>query len=257
MQQDFINTVKKALGRTRGLAPSTDLFTTSPSEKEQRILEKIRNRPAAEQQELVARLQEVTGPLHVDLHETPSLEETAMAIGRLVREKTPEWGTEKHVCRWNHPLINQLKLECLAELQGIPIHTAPTVDRADSGQPIPKSLKQQFRHQVEQSFLGITTADYCVAATATLALRSRAGQSRSVSLVPSIHVAVLEEKKLLATLEELYTLLKWDPVERKEGLTNNLSLISGPSKTADIELIMVHGAHGPRELHLFLIRPPQ
>nr|PIE60647.1 MAG: hypothetical protein CSA31_00960 [Desulfobulbus propionicus] len=84
-------------------------------------------------------------------------------------------------------------------------------------------------------------------------MRSHPGHARSTSLVPAIHIAVVEEAKILATLEELYALLKWDPVEQEKGLTNNLSFVSGPSKTGDIELIMVHGAHGPRELHLFVV----
>ncbi|WP_161629796.1 LutC/YkgG family protein [Desulfogranum japonicum] len=257
MQQTFISTIKQALGRSQGSKPAEDLFTTEPSEHEKIVLTQIQQRTSAQHNANMSRLREVTGPLYVNLHEHSSLEETAEAIAALIKEKSPEWGTEKHVCRWDHPLINQLKLESLPELSGIPIHTTPIFDVTDQARPIPSSQKEQFRAQVEQSFIGITSADYCVAATATLALRSRPGQSRSVSLVPSIHVAVVKEKKLLSTLEELYTLLKWDPAERKEGLTNNLSLISGPSKTGDIELIMVHGAHGPRELHLFIIGEEQ
>jgi L-lactate dehydrogenase complex protein LldG len=66
-------------------------------------------------------------------------------------------------------------------------------------------------------------------------------------------VAVITLDQLLADLKELYTLLRWDPSQKTEGLTNCMTFISGPSKTADIEMVMVHGAHGPRELHLFVI----
>ncbi len=248
-QQAFIDRIRTALGRDKGNAP-TDIFTTAPSAKEEQILTTIRQRSPEQRQELLTKLREVAGPLYVDLHEQASLAETATAIATLINEKQPEWGTEKQVCRWDHPLINALELEALPELQNVAIHTAPI--GAEKG--VSDAQKKTFRSQVEKSFIGITCADYCVAATATLALRSRPGHGRSVSLVPSIHVAVIEESKLLATLEELYTLLKWDPAERKEGLTSNLTLISGPSKTGDIELIMVHGAHGPRELHLFVVK---
>lgn len=247
-QQTFIDTIRTALGRNKGIAPA-DIFTTAPSPGEEKTLTKIRERSPKQRKELLAKLREVAGPLYVDLHEQTSLQETAAAIATLINEKQPEWGTEKQVCRWDHPLINALDLESLSELQDVAIHTAPSGDSEGASD----AQKKTFRSQVEQSFIGITSADYCVAATGTLALRSRVGHGRSVSLVPSIHVAVIEESKLLATLEELYTLLKWDPAERKEGLTSNLSLISGPSKTGDIELIMVHGAHGPRELHLFVV----
>jgi L-lactate dehydrogenase complex protein LldG len=84
-------------------------------------------------------------------------------------------------------------------------------------------------------------------------MRTRAGQARSVSLVPAIHIAVIELKQIIADLKELYALLKWDPQEKKEGLTNCMTFISGPSKTADIEATMVRGAHGPREVHVYVI----
>ncbi|MBT4090523.1 MAG: LUD domain-containing protein, partial [Deltaproteobacteria bacterium] len=70
---------------------------------------------------------------------------------------------------------------------------------------------------------------------------------------PSIHMAVIELNQIIENLGEFYFLQKWDPIQKKEGLTNCMTLISGPSKTGDIELIMVHGAHGPCELHLFVI----
>ena len=76
---------------------------------------------------------------------------------------------------------------------------------------------------------------------------------RCPSLLPSIHIAVVRLEQILSNLRELYTLLKWDPAEQSEGLTDCLTLISGPSKTADIEATLVHGAHGPRELHLFVL----
>jgi L-lactate dehydrogenase complex protein LldG len=104
-----------------------------------------------------------------------------------------------------------------------------------------------------ESFIGLTSADFCMADTATLVLRNRPGQPRSVALVPSIHVAVIALDQILADMKELFALLRWDERFRAEGLSNYMSFISGPSKTADIEATMVHGAHGPREVHLFVI----
>jgi len=100
----------------------------------------------------------------------------------------------------------------------------------------------------------VTSADFCLADTATLVLRNRPGQPRSVALVPSIHIAVITLDQIVADMKELFALLRWVahfPAGR--AFPNYMSFISGPSKTADIEATMVHGAHGPREVHLFVI----
>ena len=51
----------------------------------------------------------------------------------------------------------------------------------------------------------------------------------------------------------LASMLMWDPDAREDGLTNCMTFISGPSKTADVEATMVHGAHGPREVYVYVI----
>ncbi len=84
-------------------------------------------------------------------------------------------------------------------------------------------------------------------------MKTLPGQARATSLVPSIHIAVIRLDQIITNLKELYTLLKQEPDFNRKGLTNCLTFISGPSKTADIEAVMVHGAHGPREVYLLVI----
>jgi L-lactate dehydrogenase complex protein LldG len=59
--------------------------------------------------------------------------------------------------------------------------------------------------------------------------------------------------QIISSLKELYARLLWDPEEAQTGLTNCMTFITGPSKTADIELEMVQGAHGPRQVWIYLI----
>lgn len=47
--------------------------------------------------------------------------------------------------------------------------------------------------------------------------------------------------------------LKWDPKEQEQGLTDCMTFISGPGKTGDIELVMVDGAHGPRQMFVYVV----
>jgi L-lactate dehydrogenase complex protein LldG len=94
---------------------------------------------------------------------------------------------------------------------------------------------------------GLTEVDYAVAETGSLAIRHRPEHGRLLSLVPFVHVAIVEPKKLLPDLIDLFEVLA------KEGSGSGVTLISGPSKTADIEMNTVTGVHGPNIVKAFLL----
>jgi L-lactate dehydrogenase complex protein LldG len=243
-QAEFIRKITKALGRP---APDPDLkrdlFADKMSDETRAVLTRIKERTAAERQKLLETLIEAARPINLKVTAFQDGHTVATTLVDLVREKAPEWGDIKSVAAWKHPLIESLNLpEALAE-QEVPVFFTD----------LQKTDAENLRRRIIDSYIGITSADFCLADTATLVMRTRPGQARSVSLVPSIHVAVIELSQVIANLKELYALLKWDPQQSKEGLTNCMTLVSGPSKTADIEATMVHGAHGPREVYLFVI----
>jgi L-lactate dehydrogenase complex protein LldG len=190
-------------------------------------------------------------PLNLKVISKKDTSDTAAAIAALVEEKSPEWGGQKLVAAWRHPLIDSLDLPEILSHQKVPVYSP----RQINGGPVSTKEQSFFRSRVETAFIGITSADYCLAETATLVFKTVPGRDRSVSLLPSIHVAVIELNQIIRNLPELYACLKYEGKQPDWGLTNCLTLISGPSKTADIELTMVHGAHGPRELYLYVITP--
>jgi L-lactate dehydrogenase complex protein LldG len=95
---------------------------------------------------------------------------------------------------------------------------------------------------------GITSADYGLADTGTLVLLSSAREARMISLLPPLHVAVIPRESILTGLDELLTVLA-DPAEA----SSSMLLITGPSRTADIEQILVRGVHGPGEIHVIVL----
>ena len=240
----FFARIRSSLGHDpeqRRQAPA--LFAPMNPDARRQILERARQRTTEESKQLLNRLIEVGLPLSIAVTPLPDGAAVALAIRELVLEKQPEWGGDKSLVTWKHPIVDSLGLpEVLAELS-IPVYVTDLgqVDRA------------QLRQQVTDSFIGVTAVDYCVADTATLVMKTRPGMPRSVSLVPSIHVAVVALRQLVGDLRELYAILSGDPTETAEGLTRCMTMISGPSKTGDIELVMVHGAHGPRELFIYVI----
>jgi L-lactate dehydrogenase complex protein LldG len=249
----FLRRIRASLGHPPDASRvASDLFAEGPSDEERKLLERIRQRTAVERQTLLERLIEAGKPINLNVTALQDSAYATAAIIRLVAEKKPEWGESKRIAAWRHPLIDRLNLpEALDRLQ-VPVHvTAPIPLNADS--QFDQAERERQRAETIAAFIGVTSADFCLADTATLVMRNRPGQQRSAALVPSIHIAVIHLDQILADMKDLFALLRWDEHYRQEGLSNYMSFISGPSKTADIEATMVHGAHGPREVHLFVI----
>jgi L-lactate utilization protein LutB len=97
---------------------------------------------------------------------------------------------------------------------------------------------------------GITGVLCAVSDTGTLVIPGGTGRPQSASLLPELHIAVLYREKILATLSEALQL-----PEIREAPT--VVLVSGPSRTADIEMTLTIGVHGPGELHVFLVNASQ
>lgn len=95
----------------------------------------------------------------------------------------------------------------------------------------------------------LTDTRGAIAETGSLIVWPDESAPRLMSLVPPVHIALLKADHLYWTLSEAMTDQNW-----ANGLPTNALLISGPSKTADIEQTLVYGAHGPRELIVLLCR---
>ena len=251
-EETFINRLRSALqDAPQRSAALPDAQRETPTPEQAQVLATVRDRSEGEYQHLIARLTEAAPALNLQVTVAPDTSAVATAIGRLIDTRTPEWGATKSIVAWHHPLVKALNLPQILDNTKVPIHFAPMGDAAQAD-PSPAQCTA-FRDAANQALVGITSADFCLADTATLVIKTRPGQARSASLSPSIHVAVIARSQLLADLKELFTLLRFDPEQQREGLTNCLTFISGPSKTADIEATLVHGAHGPAEMHLFVI----
>ena len=93
----------------------------------------------------------------------------------------------------------------------------------------------------------VTDVDYAVAETASLVIKPKKAHGRGLSLVPMYHVAFVEQRQFLPDLVDLFNELALDPDRA------NVILISGPSKTADIEMNVVTGVHGPNVVNTFIL----
>jgi L-lactate utilization protein LutC len=93
----------------------------------------------------------------------------------------------------------------------------------------------------------VTDVDCAVAENATLVIRPSGEQGRSLSLTPMFHVAIVETAQIVPDMLELFTRLG------DASYRSNIILITGPSKTADIEMNLVTGVHGPGVVMVFVV----
>jgi L-lactate dehydrogenase complex protein LldG len=106
---------------------------------------------------------------------------------------------------------------------------------------------ETFKEDLFQVDAGITSVRGGVADTGALVLWPDEHEPRLMSLVPPVHVAVLDADTIAGSLTEMIGAEHW-----VDGMPTNALLISGPSKTADIEFTLVFGVHGPKELILLI-----
>lgn len=133
--------------------------------------------------------------------------------------------TQKHAIASNSPFLRKCGITGLPQ-----VHTGFT-DR------------EQLKEACAGADIGITSVDYALAATGSFVMISSASEARLISLLPPAHIAIFPRSLILANLDQLLSILP-KPAEQ----TSSMVLITGPSRTADIEQILVRGVHGPGEV---------
>ena len=128
---------------------------------------------------------------------------------------------------WETPHLRQLGITEILHSLGVEL-ISPNADK----------------HEMATCDLGVTEAEYLLPETGTLVLRSSAGKPRAVSLLPRVHLAIVRPQMLRADLHQVFDEAKDD---------HYLVFITGPSRTADIELTVTLGVHGPRSLYVWMV----
>ncbi|WP_321929593.1 LutC/YkgG family protein [Paraburkholderia guartelaensis] len=131
-----------------------------------------------------------------------------------------------------------------AEGQALEAALPPAVQARSYAQPI-EQWKAELFDTVDAGF---TVARSGLAATGTLVVVPDANAPRTVSLVPPLHVALIHADTLHADLHAAVAAERW-----RDGMPTNLVMISGPSKTSDIQQTTAYGAHGPRALWVVVV----
>ncbi|MBW2022489.1 MAG: LUD domain-containing protein [Deltaproteobacteria bacterium] len=141
---------------------------------------------------------------------------------------------------WDHPLIESSGIPEILGSKGI-LFRNRFQDKAD------------FKSYCSQADLGITAADAIVEESGTVVTRAKRGWERATSLLPPVHLALISVEKRLFGISDLpWLFAHW--TNNEGGLPSAVHLISGPSKTADIEFNLVLGVHGPKAVYVLGMR---
>jgi len=102
-------------------------------------------------------------------------------------------------------------------------------------------------HDIFRFDVGISTVQAAIAETGTLVLDSTRERHRFLSLVPPVHIAIVKASQIYRTLGEVLAVIQKD-----KEISPAVTFITGPSRTADIELTLAIGVHGPQELYVII-----
>lgn len=124
--------------------------------------------------------------------------------------------------------------------------------------PVIEELVKVARKQLRQAFIdadmGITGGNIGIAESGTVVLVTNEGNADMVTTLPPVHVVIIGVEKIVATLDDAVAVLKLLPRSATgQRLSSYTNFITGPSRTADIELSMTMGVHGPKEVHIILL----
>jgi L-lactate dehydrogenase complex protein LldG len=237
-KKDFLARIRLEMAKTPGLFAASP--TVRPARPGQR-LEVLRRELSERWPQTLERFRTEFERVAGIFHRVPTATEVPIALERICRERAVRrlvtWPAEELGVAIGPSLV----------AAGISVESMP---RAAVGE----AESRRLRGIVADADLGVTGADLAVAETGTLVLVSAAGRPRSTSLLPPCHVAVFDRDALVESLEQVGLALEaWHegPAPPERGAVINF--ITGPSRTADIELTLTRGVHGPKEIHAIFV----
>jgi len=238
-REEFLRSVREALGRSGGpperpyrrLQEDLAALESQAAELKERLRER---RP-----QILDRFAEMAGKGGWNVHRVAGAE---AAVGQV--DSIVEATGAARVARSGQPVFADVPVDAALEWRGVDV---VTVARGSS------ASREELRGEMRRADVGLTGTDYALAETGSLVIMPRQGLSRLVSLVPPVHVALVRPEEVLETLHDLFLLRRLEYKQRDGEMGSYLNFITGPSRTADIEMTIVQGVHGPRAVHMILV----
>lgn len=192
--------------------------TRAPLNSTARMMPRVLGNQSAEIDNLLAEIERLGGVAR----RIANQDELRVALRELVEKEKVARST-----LWDTEEIQELKIAEMLSTLGVQI--------------VPQNADKRA---IAACDLGITGVDFALPETATLILRTTPDQSRLVSLLPRVHLAILRPTTLRGDLHDVFSEVKHD---------QRTVLITGPSRTTDIEKVLTIGVHGPKALYVWCV----
>lgn len=181
-----------------------------------------------------------------------------------LREHLEEWGNEVWETDLGEFIIQRLgtrPMHILAPAVHVPKEdVARLLSRITGKELLPEDIetlvataRELLRDKYFQADIGMSGANVVAADTGTLFLIENEGNVRLATGAPPVHIALVGMEKLVPTLGEAYKVAEVTWRYANYTVPSYVSLVSGPSKTGDIEKVITYGAHGPKEFHVIFL----
>ncbi|MDY7000566.1 MAG: LUD domain-containing protein [Thermodesulfobacteriota bacterium] len=191
-------------------------------------------RPDIPEHDFWKKFQEELEPLGAQVFFAKDKTEAKESLTRILKEREI-----KSAVLWDHPVLEALGIEQILQ---------------DAGLKIPPDApgRKNFCARAEAADLGVTSAQAVILESGSLVVRADKGLERATSLIPPVHLAVVADPERLSHITDTAGLLRaW--INKDGRLPSAVHVITGPSSTADIELVKVLGVHGPLELIVLVV----
>ena len=238
---EFLGSIRQEMAKTRGLFEASPL--PRPADLGQ-AAEVVRRQMLERWPQAIERFREEFERVAGVFYRVPRMDDVPGVIRRIAQERSAT-----SLLSW-HPGVLGLDLRESLGAEGISVTLAPDGDPDAAARAV-------HREAAARAEIGVTGVDWALAETGTLVVVSGRGRPRSTSLLPATHVAVFGRESLVESLEQIGVMLETlhtDPALSMSGAVINF--ITGPSRTADIELTLTRGVHGPKEVHAIFVETP-
>ena len=243
-RNEFLENVRRALGRSSPAGDVSVPDATGLAEDRDAVfrrIEQIRGEVDSRADDLIKELMAsaVGAGWEVYRAETSDAADYVRRVAETLESKS--------VLRSDHAVLDEIGLE---EAFGGSAISLQRIAYEESG-PGRDVQRANFREEMIVGDIGVTGVDHAIAETGSVSITAGSGVSRLISLLPPVHIAVVRPNQIVPSLDELFSIRRGEFLER--GSLNYTNIISGPSRSGDIEQTLIKGMHGPREVHMVIV----